>query len=68
MVEEEKDLHVSHHVRVQPPVGGANHGPGVWQMKHIHLTLRSVSSIVEHSGQTSSLTQGTSLFTHIQER
>lgn len=68
MLEEEKGLHVSHHFRVQPAVRGANHGPGVWQIKHIHLTLSSISSIVEPNGQSSSLTQGTSLFTHIQER
>lgn len=68
MVGKEKDLQVSHHVRVQPGVRGANHSLGVWQMKRIHLTLKSVSSVVEHNGQTSSLTQGTSSFTHIQER
>lgn len=31
-------------------------------MTYIHLTLNGVSSVAQHNGQTSSQTQGTSLF------
>ena len=48
--------------------GEQAHSPGVWQMKYIRLTPNSVSSVVQHNAETSSQAQGTSLFTHVQER
>lgn len=69
MAEEEKDTCASPSVQNAGSCGREPaQSPGVWQMQYTHLMPSSVSSVVQHNGQTSSQTQGASLFTHVQER